>query len=100
MDFKRIRPTPGRVVVKLLETPQISKGGIYLPNGKQEITTVGEVVEVSGSYEDEEGRRLDPLFQVGDTVLFGKYSGSEVTMDRDKYVVLKEADVFATLHEE
>lgn len=97
-DFSRVRPTIGRIVVKLMQSEAISRGGIILPGGRQEITTVGEVVEVCDRYADEEDRELGPMFSIGDKVIFGKYSGTELAIDREKYVVMHEKDVLATLH--
>lgn len=103
--FTRIKPTLGRIAVKLMHTEDVSAGGIILPMGRQEITTVGTVTAVaepyrSGSDDDDELAPTGPMHKVGDVVLFGKFSGSEVTIGRDKHIVLRESDVLATLHPE
>lgn len=97
-DLTRVVPTIGRIVVKLMQSEAISKGGIILPGGRQDITTVGEVVEVCDRYADEEEREFGPMFAIGEKVIFGKYSGTELHIDREKYVVMQEKDVLATLH--
>lgn len=103
--FTRIKPSLGRLAVKLMHTEDVSAGGIILPMGRQEITTVGTVTAIPEAYksaEDDEDELSPsgPNYKVGDIVLFGKYSGSEVTIGRDKVVVLRESDILATLHAE
>lgn len=105
-NLRRIKPALGRIAVKLKTTDEVSESGlIILPNGRQEITTVGKVVAIadpyqSGDADEDLNAPQGPMHKVGDTVIFGKYSGTEVSIGRDKYIIMRESDVLATLHPE
>lgn len=93
----KIRPLHDRVIVKRLEEERTSAGGIVLPDSATEKPQRGEVVAIGNGkiLENGETRALD--LKVGDTVLFGKYSGTEVKVDGDDVLVMREEDVMAVL---
>ncbi len=93
----KIRPLHDRVVIKRMEEERTSPGGIVIPDSAAEKPIRGEVVAVgNGKIQDNgEVRKLD--VKVGDTVLFGKYSGTEVKMDGEDLLVMREDDIMAVL---
>jgi chaperonin GroES len=92
-----IRPLHDRVIIKRMEEERTSAGGIVIPDSATEKPIKGEVVAVGNGkiLESGEVRALD--LKVGDQVLFGKYSGTEVTVDGDELLVMREEDVMAVL---
>ncbi|GBF31377.1 10 kDa chaperonin [bacterium MnTg04] len=92
-----IRPLHDRVIIKRMEEERTSAGGIVIPDSAAEKPIKGEVVAVGNGKILESGdvRALD--LKVGDKVLFGKYSGTEVTVDGDDLLVMREEDVMAVL---
>ncbi len=92
-----VRPLHDRVLLRRIEEQEVKKGGIIIPDTAKEKPQEGEVVAVG------EGRRLDsgerqPMdVKVGDLVLFGKYSGTDVMIDDEEYLILREEDVFAII---
>ncbi len=92
-----IRPLHDRVIIKRMEEERTSSGGIVIPDSAAEKPIKGEVVAVGNGkiLESGEVRALD--LKVGDKVLFGKYSGTEVTVDGDELLVMREEDVMAVL---
>ena len=92
----KVQPLADRVVVKALEETEQMRGGLYIPDTAKEKPQQGEVVAVGpGRYEKEQ--RVPMELKVGNKVLYGKYSGTEVTVDGEQYLILKEADVLAVL---
>jgi|TARA_B100000768_G_scaffold163830_1_gene165345 chaperonin GroES len=93
----KIRPLHDRVVIKRMEEEKASPGGIIIPDSATEKPVKGEVVAV-GNGKIQDNGNVQPLdVKVGDTVLFGKYSGTEVTIDSDELVVMKEDDIMAVI---
>ena len=93
----KIRPLHDRVVIKRMEEEKASPGGIIIPDSATEKPIKGEVVAV-GNGKIQENGKVQPLdVKVGDTVLFGKYSGTEVKVDSDELVVMKEDDIMAVI---
>lgn len=89
-----IKPLADRVVVRPIEREETTKGGIVIPDTAKERPQEGEVVAVGpGKYED--GKRVPMEVKVGDRVLFAKYGGTEVKIDGDEYLVLRESDILA-----
>jgi chaperonin GroES len=86
-------PLHDRVVVKRVEEKETVKGGIIIPDSAKDKSQEGEVVAVGAGRINDEGKRLPMDLKVGDRVLFGKYSGSEIKIDDEDYVVLKEDEV-------
>ena len=93
----KIRPLHDRVVIKRMEEEKASPGGIIIPDSATEKPIKGEVIAV-GNGKIQENGKVQPLdVKVGDTVLFGKYSGTEVKVDSDELVVMKEDDIMAII---
>jgi chaperonin GroES len=92
----KIRPLGDRVVVRGLEETEQMRGGLYIPDTAKEKPQQGEIVAVGpGRYE--KGQRVPMDLKVGQTVLYGKYSGTEVTVDDQEYLIIKESDVLAVV---
>lgn len=93
----QIQPLADRVVVKPLEETEQMKGGLYIPDTAKEKPQQGEVVAVGPGRVNDEGRRIEPELKTGDRVLYGKYSGTEVTVEDEEYLILRESDVLAVI---
>jgi chaperonin GroES len=92
----KVTPLADRVVVKALEETEQMRGGLYIPDTAKEKPQQGEIVAVGpGRYEKE--TRVPMELKAGDKVLYGKYSGTEVTIDGEQYLILRESDVLAVL---
>ena len=93
----KIRPLHDRVVIKRMEEEKASPGGIIIPDSATEKPIKGEVIAVGNGKIQDDGK-VQPLdVKVGDTVLFGKYAGTEIKVDSDELVVMKEDDIMAVL---
>ena len=92
-DFK-IQPLADRVIVKPQEAEEVTKGGIILPDTAKEKPMQGDIVAVGNGKITEEGTKVDLTVKVGDKVLYGKYSGTEVTIDGSEYLIMRESDIF------
>ena len=90
-----IKPLGDRVLVQALST-ETSKGGIIIPDTVKEKPQEGKIVAV-GPGRVENGERIEPEVKKGDKVLFGKYAGTEITIDSKEYLILREADILAVL---
>ena len=93
----KVKPLADRVVVKPIEDAEQMRGGLYIPDTAKEKPQQGEVVAVGPGRVSDDGTRLDPELKVGDKVLYGKYSGTEVTLDDQQYLILRESDVLAVI---
>ncbi len=93
----QIKPLADRVVVKPLEETEQMKGGLYIPDTAKEKPQQGEVVAVGPGRLSDEGKRIEPELKVGDRVIYGKYSGTEVTVGSDDVLILRESDVLAVI---
>ena len=93
----KIKPLSDRVVVQALEEAEQTRGGLYIPDTAKEKPQQGKVIAVGPGKLSDQGERLAPDLKVGDTVLYGKYSGTEVTVDGDEYLILRESDVLAVI---
>ena len=93
----KIRPLQDRVVVKRLESEGKTKGGIIIPDTAKEKPQEGKVVAVGGGKVNEDGKKIPLDVKAGDKILFGKYSGSEVKLDDEEYLILREEDVLAII---
>ena len=93
----QIQPLADRIVVKALEETEQMRGGLYIPDTAKEKPQQGEVVAVGPGKMTEEGKRIAPEVKVGDRVLYGKYSGTEVTVSDEPYLILRESDVLAVI---
>lgn len=91
----KMKPLADRVVIKPSAAEEKTKGGIILPDTAKEKPVMGEVVAVGPGKMADDGKKILPEVKVGDKVLYGKYSGTEVTVDGDEYLIMREADIFA-----
>ena len=92
----KVKPLADRVVVKALEESEQMRGGLYIPDTAKEKPQQGEIIAV-GQGKVEDGKRIEMELKVGDKVLYGKYSGTEVTVDNEQYLILRESDVLAVI---
>jgi chaperonin GroES len=95
----KIRPLQDRIVVKRLEGESKTKGGIIIPDTAKEKPIEGKVVAVGNGRVLKDGKVRPVDVKVGDTVLFGKYSGTEVKLDGEEHVLIREDDVLAVTSE-
>lgn len=93
----RIQPLQDRILVKRFEEKEIKKGGIIIPDTAKEKPQEGEVIAVGPGKLTEDGKRLPMSLKVGDKILFGKYSGSEVRIDDEEFLIMREEDVLGIL---
>ena len=95
----KFRPLHDRVVVRRVDAEERTKGGIIIPDTAKEKPQQGEVIAVGPGARDENGK-LQPLdLQVGDRVLFGKWSGTEVKIDGEDLLIMKESDIMGVLEQ-
>jgi chaperonin GroES len=93
----QVAPLADRVVVKALEDTEQMRGGLFIPDTAKEKPQQGEIIAVGpGRYE--KNVRVPMEVKVGDKVLYGKYSGTEVTIDTEQYLILRESDVLAVVN--
>lgn len=90
-----LKPLGSRVVVEPLEQEEVTAGGIVLPETAKEKPQKGIVLSVGPGDRDDEGKRITMDVQVGDTVLFAKYGGTEIKIDGKKLLILRESDLLA-----
>jgi chaperonin GroES len=93
----KVRPLADRVVVQALEEAEQTRGGLYIPDTAKEKPQQGKIIAVGPGKLSEQGERLAPDVKEGDTVLYGKYSGTEVTVDGEEYLILRESDILAVI---
>ena len=93
----KIRPLHDRILVKRMEEQEVRKGGIIIPDTAKEKPQEGKVIAVGNGKVNEDGKRISLDVKAGDKILFGKYSGNEVKIDEEEYVIMKEEDVLAIL---
>ena len=90
-----LKPLGSRVVVEPIEAEEITAGGIVLPETAKEKPQKGKVLSVGPGDRDDSGKRIALDIEVGNTVLFAKYSGTEIKVDGKKLLILRESDVLA-----
>ena len=93
----KIRPLYDRIVVKRIEQEEQKVGGLYIPDSAKEKPQEGEVVAVGKGKRLEDGKVIPLDVQVGDRILFGKYSGQEIKLDGEEYLIMREDEVLAVL---
>lgn len=93
----KLRPLHDRVIVKRQEEEKTSAGGIVLPGSATEKPSQGEVVAVGEGKALDNGQKQAMNVKVGDKILFGKYSGSEVKVDGEDYIIMREDEIFAVI---
>jgi chaperonin GroES len=92
-----IRPLADRVVVKPMDPEKKREGGIIIPDTAKEKPMQGKVVAVGPGKISDNGEKIPMEVKVGDVVLYGKYSGTEVTIDDEEYLIMRESDIFAIM---
>jgi chaperonin GroES len=93
----KIRPLHDRILVKREEEKEVKKGGIIIPDTAKEKPQEGKVIAGGNGKVNDEGKKVPLDVKAGDKILFGKYSGSEVKLDDEEYLILREEDVLAII---
>jgi chaperonin GroES len=93
----KARPLHDRVILKRIEEKEMVKGGIIIPDTAKEKPMEGEVISVGPGKMMEDGKRSPMDLKAGDRVLFGKYAGTEIKIDDEEYVIMREEEIFAVL---
>jgi len=94
----QIKPLYDRVVVRPLEELEVKKGGIIIPDTAKEKPMEGEIIEIGSGRVTEEGKKMPLEVKKGDRILYGKYSGTEVTVNGEEYLIMRESDIFAIVN--
>ncbi len=92
-----LKPLADRVIVKPSQAEERTKGGIIVPDTAKEKPVWGEVVAAGPGRVSDDGKTVPMQVKVGDKVLYGKYSGTEVTVDGDELLIMRESDIFAIM---
>jgi chaperonin GroES len=95
----QVKPLADRVVVKPFEETETKKGGIIIPDTAKEKPMQGEIVEVGPGRMTDDGKKIPPEVKKGDRVLYGKYSGTEVSIADEEYLIMRESDIFAIIQD-
>ena len=93
----KLKPLADRVVVKPSQAEEKTKGGIIVPDTAKEKPVWGEVIAVGPGRTSDDGKMIPMEVKAGDKVLYGKYSGTEVTVDGDELLIMRESDIFAIM---
>ena len=93
----KLRPLHDRILVKRIEEEEVRRGGIIIPDTAKEKPQEGKVIAVGSGKVGEDGKKIQLEVKAGDRILFGKYSGSEVKIDDEEYLILREEDVLGIL---
>ena len=97
MEGTNIRPLHDRVVIKRLDSTETKQGSIIIPDSAKEKPQQGEVVAVGTGKRDEKGAKVPMDVKAGDRILFGKYSGSEIKLDGQEYVIFREDEILGVI---
>ncbi|HLE34213.1 MAG TPA: co-chaperone GroES [Bacteroidota bacterium] len=92
-----LKPLADRVVVKPSVAEEKTKGGIIVPDTAKEKPVWGEIIAAGPGRTTDEGKHIAMEVKVGDKVLYGKYSGTEITLDGEEYLIMRESDIFALM---
>lgn len=92
-----LKPLADRVIIEPKEAAELTKGGLYLPDTAKEKPIEGTVVAIGPGKVSDDGKKVAPEVKVGDKVLYGKYSGTEVTVEEKQYLIMRESDIFAII---
>jgi chaperonin GroES len=92
-----IKPLADRVVVRPMEEVEVKKGGIIIPDTAKEKPMQGEIIEVGPGKTNDDGNKSPMEVKKGDKVLYGKYSGTEVSIEGEEYLIMRESDIFAVI---
>lgn len=93
----QVKPLADRVVVKPFEETEMKKGGIIIPDTAKEKPMQGKIIEVGPGRMTDDGKKIPPEVKKGDKVLYGKYSGTEVSIADEEYLIMRESDIFAII---
>jgi len=93
----KLRPLHDRIIVKRLEGEEKTAGGLFIPDTAKEKPQKGEVIAVGNGKKIDEGKGAPLDVKVGDSILFGKYAGTEVKVDGDEFLMMREDDVLAVI---
>ena len=93
----KLRPLQDRILVQRVKEEEKTKGGIIIPDTAKEKPAEGKVVSVGKGKLDESGKRIAPEVKKGDRILFGKYSGTEVKIEGEEYLIMREEDVLGII---
>lgn len=94
----KMKPLADRVVVKALPADEKTAGGLFIPDTAKEKPQQGEIIAVGPGKVTDDGKLQKPEVKVGDVVLYGKYSGTEVTIDGEDYLIMRESDIFGIIN--
>jgi len=95
MSELKLKPLADRIVIQAMEAEDTTKGGIILPDTAKEKPVEGTIVAAGPGKITDDGKKVEMEVKVGDKVLYGKYSGTEVTVEGEEYLIMRESDVFA-----
>ena len=93
----KIRPLQDRVIVKRVEEEEKTKGGIIIPDTAKEKPQEGQIIAVGPGKVTDDGKKIPMEVKTGDRVLFGKYSGSEIKMDGEEHLIMREDDILGII---
>jgi chaperonin GroES len=93
----KIRPLHDRILVSRVAEEEVARGGIIIPDTAKEKPQEGKVIAVGGGKVNDDGKRIAMDVQAGDRILFAKYTGNEVRLENDDYLIMREEDVLAIL---
>jgi chaperonin GroES len=91
----KLQPLADRVLVRPIEKEEMTKSGIYLPDTAKEKPQEGEIIAVGPGKMSEDGKRIEMDVKVGDRVIFAKYGGTEIKVDDEELIILRESDILA-----
>jgi len=95
----KVKPLNDRVLVKRLEEMQVTKGGIYIPDTAKEKPVEGKVISVGPGKVNDQGHRVPLNLKEGDKILFGRYAGSEIKIEGEEYLMMREDDILAVIED-
>ncbi|OIO74961.1 MAG: co-chaperone GroES [Elusimicrobia bacterium CG1_02_37_114] len=93
----KLKPLGDRVLVKVIEKEEVKKSGIIIPDTAKEKPQEGKVIAVGPGKVDDNGKKIPMDVKVGDKILFGKYSGNEVKLDSEEYLIMNRDDILGTI---
>ncbi len=93
----KIKPLQDRIIIKRMEGEEKTKGGIIIPDSAKEKPMEGKVIAVGPGKLNEKGTRVAPEVKAGDLILFGKYAGTEIKIDGEEHLILREDDIMGII---
>jgi chaperonin GroES len=93
----KIRPLQDRVIVKRIAEEEKTKGGIIIPDSAKEKPQEGKIIAVGKGKVNDDGKFIPPQVKVGDRILFGKYSGSEIKLNGEEHLIMREEDILGVI---